>query len=274
MRPEGESGRSALARRQHQLVTALTSEGPFDATLFAGTSSAVARGLAVYRNGYLARLREALADNYGVFARALGDDGFADLADRYARAHPPVGTSLRSHGDRLVEFLADHSRAEGGHGLLPHPALLDLARMDRALRDAFDAADCVPFSAAELQALPPQGWPGLRLRLLPSARRIRLEWAVESAWHLLNRAPAGSEPRLPEPHHHEHAVLVWRPGAENLWRSLDEQENALLERLERECSLGELGEMLARSLGDGTEAGARLVGYLQQWLPEGCVVRA
>jgi len=206
-----------------------------------------------------------------VFARALGDERFARLADAYAAAWPPQAAHLRSYGDQLDHFLAGAPLAEDATPLLPHPALRDLASMDRALRDAFDAADATPLQAADLAALPPEAWPALRLRLLPSASRVALEWAVEDAWHAINDSAAGAEPELAEPQAHRHSLLVWRPDGENRWRSLDPEEDALLARIEQGQRFDELGDWLAGQRADPAEASTALVGWLRQWLADGCL---
>ncbi|MDE3011380.1 MAG: putative DNA-binding domain-containing protein [Pseudomonadota bacterium] len=251
-----------------RLLLAAIIDGASAGTLLDATAE---RGLQVYRQAYLARLREALADNYSVFARALGDEAFAQLADAYAGAHPPTGFSVRSHGEHLDGFLADEPCDGDGTPLLRHPALRDLARMDRALRDAFDAPDAPVLTAAALAAVPAADWPALPLRLLPSARRITLEWAVEAAWHAIDAAPPGQEPELPEPHPLTHSLLVWRPDLGNRWRSLDPVEDALLATLESGTTLAALCGQLGTLHADPAQAGAAANHYLHQWLADGCL---
>ncbi|WP_163367521.1 HvfC/BufC N-terminal domain-containing protein, partial [Klebsiella aerogenes] len=82
-------------------------------------------GLQVYRHAYRARLAEALADNYTVLARALGDEAFDALAQAYLAAHPSRHPSIRWFGAALADFMA-----VAGDELVPHPGLVDLARMD------------------------------------------------------------------------------------------------------------------------------------------------
>lgn len=256
-----------LGAGQRQLLAAIIDGAPAGTLL----DAAAERGLQVYRQAYLARLREALADNYGVFARALGDGAFARIADAYAGAHPPTGFSVRSHGEHLDAFLAGEPRDHDGTPLLPHPALRDLARMDRALRDAFDAPDAPVLTAAALAAVPAEAWPELQLRLLPSARRVTLEWSVEAAWHAIDAAPPGQEPELPEPHPLAHTLLVWRPDLGNRWRSLEPAEDALLATLESGNTLAGLCEQLEILHGDAAQAGVAVNHCLHQWLADGCL---
>jgi hypothetical protein len=112
--------------------------------LFAAEGEELEGGLAVYLQAYRARLTAALRDNYPVLQRALGDDAFDLLARAYLDEHPSHFRSIRWFGDSLAEFLA----AAPEH--LPHPALVDLARMDWAMRTAFDAADATLLGVGEL----------------------------------------------------------------------------------------------------------------------------
>ena len=115
-------------------------------------------GYDLYVQAYRARLAAALRDNFPVLHRALGDDAFATLAQSYIDCHPSPFRSIRWFGHALADFLA------GTVERLPHPALVDLARMDWALRAAFDAADAVPLTLSDLASLRPEDWPALRLQ--------------------------------------------------------------------------------------------------------------
>jgi uncharacterized protein (UPF0276 family) len=247
--------------------------------LIADAAASGARGLAVYRRAYLARLREALADNYSGCARALGDARFSRLADAYAAACPPTEPSLRHYGDRLGDFidttLADQRRTEDATAeyptdgiLVPHPAFGDLARLDWALRATFDAADARPLAATALSALAAEAWPGLRFALLPSARLLTLDWSVEAAWHLLNEAALGDEPVLPEPTAHVHHLLIWRPALETRWRSIEADECRLIEALQAGASFAELCAAQAEGSPDEGAAALGVVACLQQWLAD------
>lgn len=201
-----------LAALQAQFQAAVRGEG--EAPPLRGRMAE--RGLAVYAKAYPARLREALADNYPALAQALGDEGFAELADAYAAAHPPREPSIRWHGQALPDFVAAQAL---------HPALTDLARLDWALRQAFDGALFPSPDREALAALPPEAWTRLRARLQPHASLLQLDWAVAPLWHALEAArEAGEERELPPPQEHAHALLVGREGLRTQWRSLADDE--------------------------------------------------
>jgi len=224
--------------------------------------------LAVYAHAYRARLLGALRDNYEVLAMAMGDAAFDALGRAYIEAHPSPHASIRWFGDGLVDFMA------GAYAhALPHPALIDLARMDWALRGAFDAAAAPVLHAADLQAIAPDEWPGLCLRLQPAVRLLPLQWAVGPVWRALRQhVPGeGEEPELPEPAALAHQLLVWRVGLETRWRSLDALEAGLLLALQDGANFAALCEQAAGHVG-GEGAAAAVVQALHRWLAEELLV--
>ena len=302
---------SLLRRQQQAFAAAVLAQGTRTDT-GTGTEALLRRGpagsaaaIGVYRHAYSARLVGALRDNFEILARALGDAGFDALATAYITAQPSRQPSIRWFGDQLIAFMDQRLAADDG--LLPHPALADLARMDWALRGAFDAADAPVITRDALAALPPDDWPGLRLLLHPSVRQVGLQWAVEGAWHALRAAADGtagaandgdvsdgdvsdgdasdggaddSDPALPAPAEHAHALLVWRQGLETRWRSLAAPEAAWLQAVADGASFAALcalaaGAVAADDAGDAGDAGddavPLVVGALQQWLADGLV---
>lgn len=225
-----------------------------------------ARGLEVYRHAYRARLLAALRDNYTVLARALGDEAFDALGLAYLATHPSRTPSIRWFGAALADFMAG-----AGQDLVPHAALVDMARMDWALRQAFDAADAPPLQGAALAALAPEDWAGLVLRLQPGAQRVTLAHAIEPAWRALRAWEPESgapQPELDAPAPHAHELLVWRPGLETRWRSLEPLEAALLAAVADGQPFAALCERAAAQLGDAEAAAPAVVAALQRWLVE------
>ncbi|WP_263561885.1 DNA-binding domain-containing protein [Paucibacter sp. DJ1R-11] len=235
------------------------------------------QGLAVYQDAYQARLLAALRDNYLVLHRALGDEDFQALGLAYLHAHPPRTPSLRWWGDRLGDFMAGQlagppeglpaSPSSWGQ-VLPHAALVDLARMDWALRMAFDAADSPALGREALQALAPQDWPGLRLRLRPGVQLLNLDWAVAPAWRRLRAEEPVGEATLAAPDPLTHVCLIWRPALETRWRSLPPLEGRLLQALAAGRVFGDLCEQAALELGCEAAAAPAVVGLLQAWLAD------
>lgn len=214
----------------------------------------------VYRQAYRARLRSALRDNHEVLFQVMGDEAFDALAEAYIAAHPSTFYSLRWFGHRFAEFMANHET------LVPHPAMVDLARLEWALRHAFDAASAPLLEAAQLAALPPTDWADLRLNLQPSAQVLSLQWAVGPVWHALQ---SGQED-MPAPQALAHHVLVWREGLHVRWQSLTESQAIFVHGIQAGQSFGEMCAALAQWQGeDEGEAAATAVTLLRELLERG-----
>lgn len=249
-----------LANQQRALQTAILSDvAPAD--LLAGPDAA--RRFSIYADAYRARLAAALRDNYPVLHRVLGDEDFDALARAYLHAHPSVAPSIRWFGGALADFVQATPDA------LPHPALVDLIRLEWALRAAFDAEDAPPMGFATLAALPPDRWPALRLRLHPSVSRLALAWAVEPLWQALAPLEDGQSPEQepPPPEPHVHGLIAWRQGLTPCWRSVEALEGHLLAALAGGAAFADLCTLAADA---GEEAAAHQVaGLLRRWVDEG-----
>jgi hypothetical protein len=231
--------------------------------LVSDAACGAATRLEVYANAYFTRLYEVLEQDFGALAASLGAAGLNDVATAYLLAHPPRRPSIRHAGERLAEFLAAHPAAEAFRRRWPWAA--DLARLETALCDAFDAADAPLLARETLAQLPPAEWSALRLRLAPSVRRLALAWPVlplRAAYE--QDAPLPAPPSEPQPN----ALLVWRRDEVVRWRELDPLEAALLESVESGADFEALCQRAAREVGE-PEAPASAAAHLSTWLASG-----
>ncbi len=232
---------NAFQTLQVDFQTALLQDQPAAPGLLNARSEA---RFEVYRQAYRARLRAALRDNYDVLPLVMGDDAFDALAYAYIAAHPSSHTSLRWFGHQLASFMAAHE------ALVAHPAMVDLAQLEWALRHAFDAAHAAPLEVAELATLPAPDWPDLRLALHPSVQVLALQWAVGPIWHALK---TGQED-VPAPDALAHHVLVWREGLQNRWQSLSDAQTVFVQGLQAGHSFGDICATLAQQQGEDAAA--------------------
>ncbi len=244
----------ALAARQQALKRAIVDGAP---------AGGVRGHLAIYQAAYAARLVAALRDNFGVLPQVMGDEGFDALAAAYLAAHPSRHASIRWFGEHLPAFMAARSE------LVPHPAMLDLAHMEWALRSAFDAADALPIDAAALADLAPAEWPRLAFAPLPSLQWLALAWEVEPVWRALQDGePAADAPALPEPVERAHTLLVWRPALETRWRALEAAPARWLQAALAGQPFAALCALAAEDLGEAPAAAA-VAGALRGWIGDG-----
>ena len=217
--------------------------------------------LRVYRNGFLRACIDALRANYPSVERLTGEERFPALARHFVEANPPGTASLVEYGEGFPQHVRDTREV---HGL---DWLASFAALDRAWTEVYFAEDddieaashrgdsgVLPDSggwtaanappASRLvgpNASAPAGSPtpasadgvsddaevlmNLRGRLSPRVRLVSLDYRVLDGWSRLR--DGGSGPRV-EIRHSPQQVLVWRSGAEVLYRDLAVPEHAFI----------------------------------------------
>jgi len=250
--------------------------------------------LDIYANMYFFRLLDCLKEDYPRLLEALGPARFHNLVTDYLLVHPSSHPSLRYVGTHLADFLAGHALEREG------PGLADLACLEWARADIFDAADARPLTRADIAALPQDEAGDVRLALVPACRLLRLAHDAPRAWRDLKEradgraAAAGAtgaagaatgegaacahddsghaEP-LPRLARRPTAARVWRHGFAVHHRSIDDDEIDSLEGLRAGDPLGVIAQRL--SAGRTPErATARLGALLQGWIEDGLIAAA
>ena len=245
---------TAINDLQHRFQGAVLAEN-LDPGLFVAKPGK--GGFGIYVNAYRARLREALRDNYPVLALALGDESFDQLAVAFIEAQPSQFRSIRLFGGGLADFMSQHG------DLIPHPALIDLAKMDWILRGAFDAANDVALEVGDLAALSAEDWLQQKFQLRASVNLTPLSWAVEPIWHALSEDKNAT---TQAPESAEHVLLVWRRELDCQWRSLDTTEAEALRLLATGMGYADLCEKISVADNAATANGIALM--LRRWVED------
>jgi hypothetical protein len=213
----------------------------------------------VYRNAYVARLAEILGEDYEQVHSYLGDRAFANLVKAYIAGNPSDQRSARWFGRHMPAFIAK------GKTFADHPEVAELARLEKALADAFDGPDAEPLRLADLAEVPPDAWPALEFKPHPAA--IRLTFATNAAeiWTALkSETPPPKPTRLPEPQ----AFLVWREGFMARFKPLSTEEAMMWDEAAKGVRFSVLCEMVATFAGED-EAELRAASYLKSWVDLG-----
>src|SRR5439155_1078841 len=148
----------------------------------------------VYADAYCGRLRDVLREDFPHVAALLGPR-FEETARGYLRAHPSEHPSVRHLGRMFADFLEHRPD-------LP-PYLGDLARLEWARIEVFDAPDARSLNAAALRGVAAEDWPALRFVTVPALAVVRARWPVHELWAgadpaavRLCRCPGPSSPPL------------------------------------------------------------------------------
>jgi hypothetical protein len=217
--------------------------------------------LAVYRDGYVLRLLEALGEEYPGLRAMLGPQAFDDAGRAYVAAHPSRHPSVRWFGRDMAAFLATTAPWSGT------PALAEMAGFEWALGEAFDAADAEPARAEALMVLPAEAWADLRLYFVPSLRRLDLGWTAPQAWQRRDDAEPGTLMATAEQQGRVGWVL-WRPALETRFRSMAADETAALDAARGGVPFPEICDVVAALVG-AEAAPARAAGLLRVWVDQG-----
>lgn len=167
--------------------------------------------LDIYHQAYRWRLLEVMQDHYAQTHAYLGDELFDTEALAYIEAHPPEADNLRHYGAHWPDWLAQRYPQDLD--------MADLARLEWALRHAFDAANAPSLTWPQLASLPPEAWQTVRFDLAPGTQVLRLSHNVTPLWQALSQ---GGTPEPVQPLVHD--VLVWRQGWQPHFRSTSPEE--------------------------------------------------
>ncbi len=147
----------------------LLNASDLQSVLLPSPSLSPAERIVVYQEMYPLRMYDALAVDYPGIEHFLGDR-FQEFVSAYTAAHPSRGYTLNRLGDHVPAFLKHQRRFS------PRPFLVDLARLELSLTEAFDECQGSPFSAADFEAIPPGRIAKTRLLTVPSLRLLALDW--------------------------------------------------------------------------------------------------
>lgn len=180
----------------------------------------------VYRNNVIVSLSEALASAFPVVQTLVGTEFFSAMANVHVRQFPPRSPLMIHYGVDFPDFLASFPP-------VAHLAYLpDIARLERARRIAYHAADSVPFDPAKLEGLNEES----RLILHPSVQMVASEHPIFSIWRFNS-----TDDKSPLPDHGETA-LISRPADELQMTTIPTTAGIFLSAL-----TGTLGEALVKA---------------------------
>lgn len=193
----------------------------------------------------------------------MGESAFDAMTKVYIARYPSAQPNTRWHARHLPEFLAD------SQPYARTPELAELARLGRALNEAFDAVDAPAVSFADLAALAPQNFGKAVFDIHPSTRRLRVTTNVTGLWSSLKCDEMPPRPRrLAVPQE----ILVWRQDGSPRFRLLGNEEAMAIDAAAEGGPFAVICEKIA-AMDDPANAGLRATGYLRGWIEAQAVSR-
>lgn len=218
--------------------------------------------LEIYREQFWLRHTSALVEDFPGLTGILGQSDWERLAEQYLSEIHPSSYTLRDLGQALPQLI---ERATW----LEHQALcLDMARLELAYIDAFDAAEAPPLDPSRLMTVPPEELAEARLLVAPHVRLLRVSYPVAELRRALRTQREESVP-IPPPQ--GQALVVYRKDL-RLWdKAISPVAFALLDALARGKSFAESAQGAAPTQEDALELELNIGAWLQDWTAKGLI---
>lgn len=207
----------------------------------------------VYADAYFWRLRDVLREDFPRVASVLGEDRFDALVRDYLRRHPSESPSVRHLGREMARFLEWR--------LDFPPCLADLAHLEWARIEAFDAPGGARATLDTLRGVSPCDWPHLHFIPIPALRVVRARWPVHEVWSGADAAtvvPART------------ALRVWRGEEDRVFHApMDARAAHALDLV----AAGAPFVVMCAAFADlpPAEAAVQATGLLARWLEDGLI---
>ena len=257
MHPAG-AAHGVASRPARRLVPAAARE--LESVVLPSKALSSVERLGIYAHMYYARLLEILGEEYPTTRQILGDKVFKGACRRFLERNPSKHRTLNRLSERFPDFLSRHLPPGSRRGLA-----VDVARIERAMEDVFDAPQAEPLTAAGFAAIGADEWHRVRLRVIPALRMFRLRYPVND---YMNAARGAGGPRMLRPR--ASSVIVYRLGYQVNRRDQTPEQFKLLSALAAGRTLAEAVRSSVSGRGGTAEKLAATLGaWFREWAAAG-----
>jgi len=204
--------------------------------------------LAIYQQGYTARLRDCLAKQFTALEYALSPELFQAFADEYLRKYPSESYSLANLGDRFMTYLEETRPDRDAPIKEDWPDfMIELARFEWLINHLFNA-DVDHEAPLATMATPPA-----QLALVPGLRLLATKFPVRWFYQAVAK---DEHPDLPGPAPSYYAIL--RRDYKLAFFDLHREQYLLLQALAGGKALSEAFQWLSEEYGYDIEGLAEI----------------
>jgi hypothetical protein len=253
MHPGGaEAGVKARPARALVARAALDLEG----VVLPSKQLSAADRLGIYAHMYFARLVEVMEGEYPVTRGLLGAEAFAGLCRRFVARNPSRTRTLNGLSAKFPDFLARALTRTNRAGLA-----VDVARIERAMEDVFDAPRAEAMTAEQFAAAGADPTGRAVLRVTPALRMLKLRYPANEYMNAVRRS---GKPRIPRPR--PTSAIVFRRGFQVFRRDQEPEQWKLLAALVAGKPLAAAVRAALRGQKGGPEQAAkRLATWFEEW---------
>lgn len=257
MHPEGAEGGIESKSARRLLPRAAAS---LESVVLPSKSLSSVERLGIYAHMYYARLLEILVAEYPTAQQVLGEKSFERASRRFLERNPSRHRTLNYLSVRFPDFLSRHL-PPGDRSKFA----VDVARIERAMEDVFDAAGAEPLTAAEFASISADQWHHVRLSVIPALRLLKLRFPANA---YMNAARGGGKPRMPRPR--ASFAIVYRRGYQVFRRDQDPGQFKLLAALARGRTLEQAVRLsVSGRSGNANRLAAKFGTWFREWAAAG-----
>lgn len=212
--------------------------------------------LEVYREQFWLRHTAILLEDYPGLSGIVGQRSWERLSEEYLTSRIPRSYTLRDLGQGLPEFVRHADWLEH------HALCVDMAELEWAYVEVFDAPEVPALDAQKLASIRPEAWERARLKLNPALRLLSPRYKVSDLRRAL-KAQGPDEPPVPIPEPERVYLVLYRSQALKLFdKAVPPIAFSLLKALRGGTPLS---EACARAISAVPEQAAELDTELGKW---------
>ncbi|MGD9658224.1 MAG: putative DNA-binding domain-containing protein [Methylocystis sp.] len=221
--------------------------------------------LDVYQSGYRLRLADFVSQDHPGLRAVLGDEAFERLVDDYIDQRPSRDPNARFFTTGLPDFMRDSSNWRD------NARAVSMALFERAMVDAFDAADETPLAVQALAEFSSNDWPQLAFEFDPSLALLELAAGTIASYGVAISEEAPEKIDTPAESDGIEYAAVWRVDHESAYRQLEPDEYVALCEARAGHAFGDICQMTAFQQ-SGEIAPERLAQCLSSWFQDGMII--
>jgi hypothetical protein len=218
--------------------------------------------LEIYREQFWLRHTTSLLEDFPGLSGILGQSDWEKLAEQYLRDVVPDSYTLRDLGRQLPQVIEQAL-------WLPHQALcLDMARLELAYIEVFDAPNSSPLAPDRLSSIAEDDLLRARLVIAPSVRLLSVSYPVADLRRTLR---AEGERSVAIPELRAQNLVVYRRDL-RLWdMPVSHVAFTFLTGLARGVPLGAAAEAAAVNADAELELGQNIGAWFREWATKGLI---
>lgn len=235
-----------------------------EAVVTASSKQTSLERIGIYANAYYARLLECLSEEYPALVCAMGETAFGAFSMEYLQKYHPTSYTLCELGTHFPQFLRETKPKTEENEVDWTELLIEIATLERVYSEVFDGPGIEQqalLTEETLNAIKPEEWPGISLKMAPCFRLMTFQFPVQD---YISQARKGNIPAIPE--QQVTYLAITRRNYIVRREVISQSEFFLLSKLQQGLNVGDAITLFAESdLMEPEDLGLKLHEWFRHW---------